>query len=247
MSVCVIAKNEEHNLARCLGSVTWADELVVVTENNNTDRTIEVAKELGAKVVIAPDWPGWAKQKNRSIDEAGNDWILSLDADEWLEEGAELIVRDAINKSPTDAYTLARKTFFLGKWIAHQGWYPDRQVRLFRRSATRFSEVPVHEKVEPTAHTEDLPLDILHESYKDLVQFFEKNNNYTTAQAKQQKNSRLPLLMMFLKPVARFGQTYILQLGFLDGWRGLQLSSLRAWYEFTVQKKILGLQRTTPQ
>jgi glycosyltransferase involved in cell wall biosynthesis len=247
VSVCIIARDEEENIATCLQSVSWADEKVVMLDSRSKDRTSEIAKELGAKVVIANDWPGWGKLKNRTIDEASYDWILSLDCDETLEPGAEAVIREAMTKPPIDSYTLSRKTYFLGKWIAHQGWYPDRQIRLFRKSATRFDEVPVHEKVQPTPHTADLKLDIIHNSYRDLVQYFEKNSNYTTAQAEQQKDTKLAALKMFYRPVARFGQTYILQLGFLDGWRGLQLSALRAWYEFTLMKKVLQLQQRAHQ
>lgn len=247
VSVCVIARDEEENIAKCLQSVSWADEKLVMLDARSTDNTEGVAKELGAKVVIAKDWPGWGKLKNRTIDAASNDWILSLDADETLEPGAEAVIREAISNPEADSYTLSRKTYFLGKWIAHQGWYPDRQIRLFRKSATRFDEVPVHEKVQPTAKTQDLKLDIIHQSYKDLNQYFEKNGNYTSAQAEQQKDTKLAALKMFYRPVARFGQTYVLQLGFLDGWRGLQLSCLRAWYEFTLMKKVLKLQQRAHQ
>ncbi len=245
LSVTVITKNEEPNIERCLSSVAWADELVVV-DSGSTDRTVELAKSLGAKV-LETDWPGWAKQKNRAIDAAAHNWILSLDADEWLPEGVEAIIRDALDGLLNDAYTLPRKTFFLGKWIAHQGWYPDRQIRLFKKSVTRFSEVPVHEKVEPTNHTAALTVPINHESYVDLQQYFTKNKAYSTAQAEQQKNSHFVLFKLLFYPIARFGQTYILQAGFLDGWRGLQLSVLRSWYEAMVQRKILALQRTARQ
>lgn len=244
--MCVITKNEERNIARCLDSVSWADELIVL-DSGSTDKTVAIAKEHGAKVTET-DWPGWAVQKNRAIDAATNDWVLSLDADEWLPPDMEPRVREAMTNSAADSYTMKRKTFFLGKWIAHQGWYPDRQIRLFRKSATRFSEVPVHEKVLETATTQDLDIDILHESYVDLAQYIQKNKAYSTAQAEQQKGSSLPWLKLIAKPPARFVQTYFLQAGFLDGWQGLLLSALRSWYDFTVQKKIIRLrQRTKPQ
>lgn len=245
LSVCVITKNEAANIERCLRSVAWADELVVF-DSGSTDDTVARAKALGAQVTVT-NWPGWAKQKNRCIEAAAHDWVLSLDADEWLPEGCETEVRNALTQPPTDAYTLPRKTFFLGKWIAHQGWYPDRQIRLFRKSATRFSEVPVHEKVEETPHTAALNVPILHESYVSLKQYFEKNRAYSTAQAKQQQAQGMVWLKLLVKPPARFVQTYLFQLGFLDGWQGLLLSILRSWYDFRVLWQVRALQRTARQ
>lgn len=240
LSVCIITKNEAPRIARCLDSVHWADELIVV-DSGSTDETVSIARSKGAKV-IETDWPGWAIQKNRSIDAASHDWVLSLDADEWLPPNAEEIIRTATEAGPP-AYTLRRKTFFLGKWIAHQGWYPDRQIRLFKKSVTRFSEVPVHEKVEIVDGTADLNLDIMHESYTSLAQYKEKNAMYSKRQAEQQQDQKLVALKLFLKPPARFIQTYFLQLGFLDGWKGLLLSLLRSKYEWQVLTQILRLRR----
>jgi glycosyltransferase involved in cell wall biosynthesis len=243
ITVCVITKNEAHNIERCLASVQWADELVVV-DSGSADKTVELAEKLGAKVISA-DWPGWAKQKNRAIDAASNDWIISLDADEWLPEHSEEIIRKAVVDEAHDSYTLKRKTFFLGRWIAHMGWYPDQQIRLFRKSATRFLDVPVHEKVKPTPKTTGLELDILHESYTSLEQYIAKNNAYSSAQAEQQKEVERVWLKLLVKPKLRFFQTYFLQAGFLDGWQGFVLAVLRSWYDFVVLVKILEHRRTS--
>lgn len=245
LSVCVIAKNEARNLARCLESVQWADEMVVVVDSSSTDDTAAVAKKLGAKAIVA-DWPGWAKQKNRASKEAAYDWILSLDADEWLPEGSEKIIRTALTGS-ADSFTLRRKTFFLGRWIAHMGWYPDEQVRLYRKSATSFAEVEVHEKVTPTSKTQPLNLDILHESYTSLEQYYAKTNVYSDAQAKQQIKLPGVWWKVFLKPPARFIQMYLLKAGFLDGWQGLVLAALSARYDFRTLNTILFLRRIGDQ
>jgi glycosyltransferase involved in cell wall biosynthesis len=240
LTVCVITKNESRSIERCLKSVLWADELIVV-DSGSTDDTVSKAQGLGA-TVIQTDWPGWAKQKNRAIDAATHDWILSLDADEWLPENAEEVVRSALADS-ADSYTLKRKTFFLSRWIAHMGWYPDRQVRLFRKSATRFEDVPVHEKVRPTPQTADLELDIMHESFTSIEQYIAKHNVYSSAQAEQQQHVRFLWLKVLVKPGLRFWQVYLFQRGFLDGWQGFVLAVLRWWYEFLVLAKILELQR----
>ncbi|MCC2631328.1 MAG: glycosyl transferase, family 2 [Patescibacteria group bacterium] len=245
ISVCIITKNEEKNIERCLRSVSWADELIVV-DSGSTDNTVALAKECGA-TVTTHEWKGWAIQKNHSISLAGNDWILSLDADEWLEPGSEGMIRKAISNQEIDAYTLSRKTLFLGKWIANAGWYPDRQIRLFKKSVTKFSEVPVHEKVIEPEHFKDLNLDIMHESYTSIEQFIAKSNAYSSAQALQQKDQSHLGLKLIGKPVYRFLQTYVLQKGFLDGKEGFFLAVLRSWYEFVVIAKIISLYRQPRQ
>lgn len=242
VSVCIITKNEEKNIVRCLESVSWADELIVV-DSRSTDKTVELAERHGAKTIIH-DWPGWAIQKNFSISLARNDWVLSLDADEWLEDPQrEKIIQNALKSDEIDAYTLSRKTTFLGKWIAHSGWYPDRQIRLFRKSVTKFSEVPVHEKVLTPEKSADLPLDIWHESYTTIQQFLSKSETYSSAQALQQKEQPHLFLKFLIKPPYRFFQTYIAQKGFLDGREGFILALLRTRYEYLVIQKIFSLNK----
>lgn len=241
LSVCVISKNEERCIERCLASVSWADEIIVV-DSGSTDKTVPLATSLGA-TVLHHEWPGWAQQKNYAINHATHDWILSLDADEWLPEEAEEIIRSALQSPDIDAYFLARRTTFLGKWIRHSGWYPDRQIRLFRKSVTRFEDVPVHEKVAVPEKAAVLPVDLWHESYTSLPQYFAKNKKYAAAQAAQQIDQSFVRLKLVAKPLYRFFQTYLFQLGFLDGYKGLLLALLRSWYEFRVLKTILRLRR----
>lgn len=241
ITACIITKNEEESLGRCLESVSWADEIIVV-DSGSTDRTLAIAKEAGA-TVLHRDWDYWARQKQFAIEHAQHDWIISLDADEYLEKGAEKPIRAALAQEGADSFALPRKTFFLGRWIAHAGWYPDQQVRIFRKSVTTFADVPVHEKVSPTPQTKPLAIPILHESYKSLTQFFEKNNAYTSAQAKQQQTQSAVGVKLILKPWYRFLQTYLFQLGFLDGWQGFVLAILRMWYEFVVLAKILEIRK----
>jgi glycosyltransferase involved in cell wall biosynthesis len=241
LSVCVITKNAATTIERCLQSVSWADECVVV-DSGSTDATCTLAEACGAQV-SSHAWKDWSHQKNYASTLAKHDWVLSLDADEWLPESAEKIIEEALTQNTSDAFYLGRRTLFLGKWIAHSGWYPDRQIRLFRKSVTQFEEVPVHEKVIPPTRSAVLPLDIWHESYTSLHQYFEKNRRYSTAQAAQQKDQHFLLAKLVLKPLYRFGQTYIIQRGFLDGGQGLLLAFLRSWYEFEVIRKIILLHR----
>lgn len=239
LSVCVITKNEEAMIERCLSSVQWADEIVVV-DSGSKDRTVALAEKAGAKVSYN-EWPGWAKQKNKAISLASHNWILSLDADEWLPDTAEKIIRDAIKGSTADGYYLGRRTLFLGTWMRHGGWYPDMQIRLFKKSVTHFKEVPVHEKVIPPQRSAFLDLDIWHESYVSLAQYLAKDKKYTASQAKQQAGQKFLLIKLFIKPAYRFIQTYLVQLGFLDGAKGLLLAILRSWHEWRVIIEIFRL------
>ena len=156
LSVILIAKDEEACIARALRSVDWADEIVVV-DSGSTDRTVDIAREHGAKVTVTADWPGFGPQKNRALDLATGDWVLSLDADEWLTaESAEEIRRVvAAAEASAAAYRMPRRSSFCGRFMRHSGWWPDYVVRLFRRGRARFSDDSVHERVivdGPLAH-----------------------------------------------------------------------------------------------
>ena len=242
LSVCVITKNEEAMIERCLSSVKWADEIIVV-DSGSDDRTVVLAEKVGAKVTYN-EWPGWAKQKNKAVSLASHDWVLSLDAVEWLPNTAEKIIREAINSTSIDGYSFARRTLFLGTWIRHGGWYPDTQIRLFRKSVTRFEEVPVHEKVIVPQRAASFNLDIWHESYVSLAEYFAKNKIYAAAQAVQQADQKFLLAKLFLKPAGRFIQTYLVKLGFLDGAKGLLLAFFKSWYEWRVMTEIFRVRRS---
>ena len=132
ISATIITYNEERNLPRAIESLRCADEILVV-DSGSTDRTVEIAEKLGARVMDSP-WPGYAKQKNLAAENAAHDWILSLDADESLSEALEGEIWRLKKQGPEfDAYTMPRMAQYLGRWIHHSGWYPDRKVRLYNR------------------------------------------------------------------------------------------------------------------
>src|SRR6266446_2968992 len=151
LSVAIITKNEEANIRRTLESVRWADEIIVV-DSGSTDRTCEIAREIGAKVFVE-DWKGFAAQKNSAIEKCTGDWILSLDADEEVSEELAKNLREDLpcydGKMPfapdLNGLYLNRRNLFLGRWIRHGGFYPDRKLRVFRRNTARFENRPVHE------------------------------------------------------------------------------------------------------
>ena len=239
VSVTIIAWNEEERLRACLESVSWADEIVVV-DAESTDKTVSLARDFTDKVWVRP-WPGFATQKNFALDQAAGTWILSLDADERvtpeLGERIKAIVKD---DGPADGYLIPRRNLFWGAWVRHGGLYPDYQLRLFRRGAGRFAENSVHESVTVTGRVETLAEPLLHQSYRDLEDFVRRSNRYSTLAASDwlRRGRQVGVADLIMKPLGRFLSMYIVQRGFLDGWRGLVLAILYAEYVFLRMAKV---------
>jgi glycosyltransferase involved in cell wall biosynthesis len=233
LSVTIVAWNEEERLRACLESVGWADEILVV-DAESTDKTVLLAREFTDKVWVRP-WPGFAVQKNFALEQASGDWMLSLDADERVTpELSERIKRIVKEDGPADGYRIPRRNVFWGAWVRHGGLYPDYQLRLFRRGAGRFVEDAVHESVRVVGRVDTLSEPLLHQSYRDLEDFLRRSNRYSTLAAEDwlRRGRRASVLDLILKPLGRFLSMYIVQRGFLDGWRGLVLAALYAEYVF---------------
>ena len=227
LSVIVIAKEEEASIGRTLASVAFADEIVVV-DSGSRDRTVDIARNHGAKVTVTEDWPGFGAQKNRALDLAAGEWVLSLDADEWLSEKSAAEIRRAIATAQSDvvAYRLPRRSSFCGRFLSHSGWWPDHVVRLFRRGRGRFSDDIVHERLIVDGAVGTLAEPILHETFVDLEDLVDKMNRYSTASAKQlQRDGKSAGLIEAIARAAwAFFRTYILRAGFLDGREGFMLA-----------------------
>ena len=226
LSVIVITHNEEGNIADCLASVSFAGEWIVV-DSGSTDRTVDVAREAGALVVVTPEWPGFGPQKNRALELATQPWVLSLDADERVTpELREQILRVVLDPRASDAWSVPRRSSYCGQYMAHSGWYPDRVVRLFRRGAARFSEDLVHERVLTRTAPARLAGDLLHCTYPDLETMLEKLNRYSTASAVSMfgKGQRSSLAGAIGRAAWAFFRTYILRSGWRDGRMGLVLA-----------------------
>jgi glycosyltransferase involved in cell wall biosynthesis len=236
LSVAIITRNEEVNLPRTLGSVHWANEIVVV-DCGSTDGTVELAWRFGAKV-IQQDWLGFGQQKNLAIERCTSEWVLSLDADEEVSETlAQEIERLLAGKPAVDAYYLPRRNLFLGRWIRHGGYYPDQKLRLFRKGTAQFEESAVHETVQYSGATRTLHADLIHHAYPSLENYIEHMNRYSTlgatqAAAKGRTSQSLPTFFWnaLLNPIATFFYNYILRLGFLDGREGLLLHLYHSGY-----------------
>jgi glycosyltransferase involved in cell wall biosynthesis len=226
LSVIVITRNEEAVIRRCLESVAWADEIVVV-DSGSSDRTGEICRALGAKVTERSDWPGFGPQKNRALDLATGDWVLSIDADEWLTPELAAEIRAAVAAPGGHAaFSLPRLSSYCGREIRHSGWWPDDVVRLFRRGAARFSDDLVHERLRVEGAVGRLREPLRHEAFRSLEQVLDKVNAYSSAGAEnlRRQGRRGSLAAAILHGLAAFLRTYVVRRGFLDGREGFMLA-----------------------
>ena len=238
ISATIITFNEERNVPRAIESLRCADEILVVDSGSN-DRTVELAQKLGARVVDSP-WAGYAKQKNLAAEQATHDWILSIDADESLSEALEgEIWRLKKNGAEFDAYTMPRMAQYLGRWIRHSGWYPDRKVRLYDRRRARWEGDYVHESVTVEGRVGHLESNLLHFTCDSLSEHLKTMDSYTTLAAEQLLDTReqIPWTRLVLEPPWTFFRTYFLLLGFLDGVEGLSIAYMAALYNFVKYAK----------
>jgi len=248
LSVVIITRNEEANIGRCLQSVKMADEVIVV-DSGSTDRTIEIARNMGAQTFSIP-WAGYGQSKRKAVDRASGKWILSIDADEVISpELADEISRIISGESEFDGYFIKRKTNFLGKWIYHCGWYPDYLLRLFKKSKGNFNGNVVHEQVILDGRAGYLNGEILHYSYTSLEKYFEKSNYYTTLGAEEllRQGKKARLYHIAVKPLAAFIKHYFIKLGFLDGISGFIISCLSSAAVFAKYIKLRELARRQKQ
>lgn len=233
ISATIITCNEERNLPRALESLRCCDEILVV-DSGSTDRTMELAERYGARVLEA-NWRGYAGQKNYASDQASNDWILSLDADEALSEDLEGEIWQLKKNGPEfDAYTMPRLAQYLGKWILYSGWYPDRKIRLFdRRKATWIGEY-VHESVRVNGTVGELRGNLLHYTCGSITEHIKTMDRYTTLAAEEiaANKRKVGLRHVLLDPAWTFFKTYVLQQGFRDGLEGLTIAYFAAMYTY---------------
>lgn len=230
LSVIVITRDEEANVADCLASVSFARECVVV-DSGSRDRTVEIARAAGARVEQTQDWPGFGPQKNRALALATQPWVLSIDADERVTPQLRAAIVQAVQGAGgAAAYSMPRRSSYCGQYIAHSGWYPDRVVRLFRRGSARFSDDAVHERLVTQGEVGRLQGDLLHTTYPDLETMLEKLNRYSTASAGMlhAQGRQVSLGGAVARGLWAFFRTYVLRSGWLDGRMGFVLAVSQA-------------------
>lgn len=225
LSVILITKNEAHNIRGCLESVAWADEIIVV-DSGSIDGTAEIARAMGASVHVYGDWPGFGPQKNRALDHATQEWVLSIDADERVTPELRAEIAAALDDPQADGYSLPRLSSFCGRYIRHSGWQPDHVLRLFRRGQGRFTDDLVHERLVVDGRVVQMNHWLLHESFRDLEQVLAKMNHYSSAGAEMlnRKGREASLAQAVLHGLWAFIRAYFLRTGFLDGREGFMLA-----------------------
>jgi glycosyltransferase involved in cell wall biosynthesis len=241
LSVVVITHNEESNILRCLKSVRARKfsalklQEILVVDSQSTDDTVRQARRLGARVVVRP-WPGYAAQKNWALDRVRGDWVLSLDADEemTIELWDEIERTLPSTAEQTKGYRIQRRAFFLGRWMRHCGWWPDAQLRLFRRGTGRFTNHLVHEGLEVVGQVSDLTAPMNHHSYATIGQYLEKMDRYSalSAASAPERKKRLWHFYLVMDPFTTFLRMYVAKMGFLDGWHGFVLCGLSSLHSF---------------
>jgi glycosyltransferase involved in cell wall biosynthesis len=236
LSVILITKNEAQNIVDCLASVAFADEWIVV-DSASIDATVAIAQQHGAKVHVTTEWPGFGKQKNRALDLAQGDWVLSIDADERVTPELAAEIQLALSASSTDLFDMPRRTSFCGQWIDHCGWSPDRVARLFRRGRARFNENLVHESLQPVqtdAKIGHLNSKLLHYSYPTPNHYWDKLKIYSEAWAiqKHAEGKKAGIARAMGASCVAFVRSYIIRLGFLDGAMGFVVCQMQAQSTF---------------
>lgn len=240
LSVVIVTLNEEERIRACLESVAWADEIVVV-DSESQDKTVQVAREMTDHVLVHP-WPGFAAQKNFAVAQASGEWILSLDADETVSSALRADIERVLrNHGRAAGYALPRRNVFWGAWVRHGGLYPDWQVRLFRAGRGTFGPRAVHESITIDGPVERLAGHLEHRSYRDVEDFLARANRYSSLAAEEWVASgrRARTSDVITRPLGRFLSMYVAKLGFLDGWRGLLLAALYAYYVAMRSAKVL--------
>lgn len=247
ISLVIITLNEEKNIARCIQSVPWVDDIVVV-DSMSQDKTVFIAEGLGARVVREP-FRGYRAQKEFATNLAKNDWVLSLDADEVLspelsEEIQQLYKNSIQDSTAPSGYQMPRLSFYLGQFIRHGGWYPDLQLRLFDRKKAKWIGGNVHEHVS-VSNVQTLKNNIHHFVFRDIAHQVDANNRYSSLGAMDlfERKKSFHFHRLLTKPISKFFETYVWKLGFLDGFAGFVISVSAAYSIFLKFAKLYYIEK----
>lgn len=249
ITATIITYNEAENIRAACESVSWADEIIVV-DSHSSDATRDIARECGARV-IARDWPGFAPQKQFAAEQASHSWIFSLDADERVSDELRASV-DALRSTPeesrADGYRIARRSFYMGRWIRGGGWYPDHQLRFYKRERGRWTGAHVHESVRMAegARTGTLHGDLLHYSVRDASHHHRMiGERYAPLAARQmfEAGRRTSAVNIALAAPSAFLRSFLLKGGFRDGLAGFAIASFAAHHAFMKHMLLWEMQK----
>lgn len=241
LSVIVITKNEAEHIGRCLASVAWADEIIIL-DSGSSDDTVAICKQFTDQVYVT-DWPGFGPQKQQALDKARGDWVLSLDADEEISPALKDEIQQAMQMQDVHGFEIPRLSSYCGRQIKHAGWWPDYVLRLFRRDAGHFSEDVVHERIVVNGAIEQLCTPLLHEAFVDPEEVLRKINSYSSLGAQKlfDNGQRASLGLAIGKGLWTFIRTYIIKAAILDGAEGLMLAISNAEGSYYKYLKLRGL------
>lgn len=242
LSAVIITKNESAHIEACLQSVSWVDEIIVL-DSGSEDDTVQLCRKYTHQV-YQTDWPGFGVQKQRAVDKASGDWILSIDADEIVTDDLRQEIQQVLIDPQCQGYNIPRLSSYCGKPMRHGGWWPDYTPRLFRKDSGHFTDSPVHERIVVTGKIDKLSHPLLHDAFVDLEEVLRKINSYSSlgAQIQLQKGKNTSLTMAIFRAMWTFFRTYILKAGFLDGRHGLMLAISNAEGSYYKYAKLLELQ-----
>ncbi len=243
LTAIIITKNEAEHIGRCLASLHWVDEIIVL-DSGSTDATVDICKTYTPQV-FQTDWPGFGLQKQRALDLAGGEWIISLDADEFVSPELQQEIAQVLSNPTCDAYLIPRLSSYCGKQIRHSGWWPDHVLRLFKREHGQFTPHVVHETVQVSGTVGTLVNPILHEAFVNFEEVLFKVNSYSSLGAEMlyTKGQRASVFKALAKGAWSFFKTYVLRFGWLDGQQGLLLAISNAEGTYYKYLKLWYLQQ----
>jgi glycosyltransferase involved in cell wall biosynthesis len=241
ISASIIVRNEEDNIAAVCETVSWADEIVIV-DSDSTDSTVEIARRYTDKV-FNREFRGYKDKHQFADSQTTGDWIFWIDADERVTPELQASIEKLRQADPStlpDGFRIARSTQYLGRWIRHSGWYPDYQMRLYRKAVSYWDGVSPHETARVRGRIETLPGEFLHYTKRNLSEHHRVLDEYTTLAAEYHArgNKRVRGVDLFVLPIAAFIRTYIFKQGFRDGLQGLIIAMFTAYSVFLKYAKV---------
>jgi glycosyltransferase involved in cell wall biosynthesis len=244
-SVAVVCRDEEDRIRACLESAGFADEIVVV-DSGSTDRTMEIVKEFTDRAYHR-EWKGWRDQKSWAAQQCSHEWVLTLDADEAISPELKTEIEEVLSRERIieQGFTIPRRTFYMGRWIRHTGWYPDRKLRLYKKEAAVFGGDDPHEEIEVPGEVGELSGDLLHHTYRDFRHHAQQIARYAmvNAEARHQRGARARLSDILFRPAFTVLKSYLLELGFLDGFPGFLISVMNGYYTFMKYVRLREISR----
>ncbi len=247
VSVCIICFNEERNIRRCLESISWAEETIVV-DSLSQDNTMEIVQRFPVGS-YQRKWTGYVDQKNYALSKARGEWVLSLDADEEVTTALRDEILNEVGKEQTrDGYRIPRRSFFQGRWMSHCGFYPDRQLRLFKRNRGKWVGKRLHERLEVSGSVGEFQNDLLHYPYQGTISgMIRAVDVYSGLYAEDmyEKGKRCRLVKLIFRPLFKFAEIYFLKFGFMDRMPGFLIAVTFAYGMFIRYLKLKELDQRT--